>query len=153
MQQPQYAQRKRITSNKKHRNAVFERTAFRCFCLVFHFFITLFPILPAWFALASPQSLCFRFSGANPFPGNQEKPARMPAWFALASQQSLCSQFSGANPFPGNQEKPARMPAWFALASPQSLCSRFSGANHSPGNQEKPTRMPAWFALASPRKT
>ena len=44
--------------------------------------------LPARFALDSPQSHCFPFSGANHHPEIQLQPTRTPEKFALASLQS-----------------------------------------------------------------
>ncbi len=88
---------------------------------------------PAWFALDSPQALCFRFPGANLGPGFSRLAARRPAWFALTSPQALCFRFPGANLGPGFSGLEVRRPAWFALTSPQALCFRFPGANLGPG--------------------
>lgn len=44
--------------------------------------------LPARFALDSPQSHCFPFSGANHHPEIQLQPTRTPEKFALAPLQS-----------------------------------------------------------------
>ena len=106
---------------------------------------------PAWFALDSPQALCFRFPGANLGPGFSRLAARRSAWFALDSPQALYFRFPGANLGPGFSRLAARRPAWFALTSPQALCFRFPSANLGPGFSGLEARRSAWFALDSPQ--
>ena len=67
---------------------------------------------PAWFALDSPQTLCFRFPGANLGPGVSGLEARRPAWFALDSPQALCFRFPGANLGPGVSRLETRRPTF-----------------------------------------
>ena len=79
---------------------------------------------PAWFALDSPLTLCFRFPGANSGPGISGLEARRPERFALDSPRTLYFRFSGANLGPEISGLEARRPAWFALVSPVSVSGR-----------------------------
>ena len=56
--------------------------------------------LPAWFALASPLSLCFPFPSANHYPGNHHRPARAPEKFALAAPESRIKKSFVRHRFP-----------------------------------------------------
>ena len=109
---------------------------------------------PAWFALGSPQALCFRFSGANFGPGISGLEARRPAWFALGSRKPFVFGFPGANLRPGISGLAARRPAWFALGSPQDLCFRFqartSGRDSRPAGRHGRARLPQALCFRFP---
>ena len=92
---------------------------------------------PAWFALDSPQALCFRFPGANLGPGISGLEARRPAWFALGSPLTAnpCGSVPGSKFFtqiPRRRPGPAGFSkARLAPRSPLTLAAPFRGAKSS----------------------